>query len=119
MDKLVLKGLTFKGFHGYHDFEREQGNEFEIDLVFRCSLQDPAETDDLSKTIDYSVVWEIVASVMNGPSRKLIETLTLNIGDQLFEQFDQVDKLSVVLRKLNPPMDAESEYAEITMSWPR
>lgn len=119
MDKLILKGLRFRGLHGYHDFEREQGNGFVIDLVFFCSLQESAETDDLSKTIDYSVAREIVESVMHGPSKKLIETLTLEIGNKLFVEFSQLEQLDVVLRKLNPPMDGETEYAEVTMSWPR
>jgi dihydroneopterin aldolase len=119
MDKLVLKGLKFRGFHGYFDHERQDGNDFEVDLIFHTSLQKSAESDDLEQTIDYSIAREIVASVMNGESVKLIETLTLNIGNRIFEKFSQLEKLEVVLRKLNPPMKGETEYAEVTMSWPR
>lgn len=119
MDKLVLKGLNFRALHGYFEQERKEGNDFEIDLHFYLPLQKPGRYDDLDQTIDYAAARDIVAAVMYGPSVKLIETLTLSIGDQIFERFGQLERLEVIVRKLNPPMEGETEYAEVTMSWPR
>ena len=119
MDKLFLKGFKFRGFHGVFEQERIDGNDFEVDLTFFLSLQEAANTDDLSKTIDYSKAREIVSFVMNGESKKLIETLTLQIGEELYATFSTVDSLKVSVRKLKPPMPGETEYSEVTMSWPR
>lgn len=119
MDKLVLKGLKFRGYHGYFDEERMQGNDFEVDVSFTISLLEAAKTDDLSKTIDYAKAREIIASVMEGESKKLIETLTYLIGEKLFFEFSTVVSIEVNVRKLNPPMSGETHYSEVKMRWPR
>lgn len=119
MDKLTLKGLHFRAGHGYYKEEREKGNDFEIDLEFKANLRDAAENDDLNLTIDYQKAEDIVKSVMEGPSVKLIETLAKNIGDQLFKAFPMARELSVTVRKLSPPLDTETDYSEIRMSWQR
>ncbi len=119
MDILTLKGLKFRGYHGYYEEERQNGNNFEVDLVFSADLRKAASSDDLADTIDYQQAAETVRSVMEGPSVKLIETLTERIGDQLFERFTHVQKLEVSVRKINPPLDVKTEYSEIQMIWQR
>ena len=118
MDKLVLKGLKFRANHGYFENERVEGNDFEVDLIFKLFLKSAGEHDDLSKTIDYYEAQKIVASVMNGEPVKLIETLVLRIGNKLDKELANVDGFSVTVRKLNPPMEGAAEYSEVTMKWP-
>lgn len=119
MDTLTLKSLHFKGYHGYYKEEREQGNDFEVDIIFRADLREAGDSDELADTIDYQKVLANVKDVMHGPPQKLIETLAKKIGDQLFEQFTQVESIEVSVRKLHPPLDVETAYSEITMRWQR
>ncbi|MEQ9308129.1 MAG: dihydroneopterin aldolase [Balneolaceae bacterium] len=119
MDKLVLKGLKFRALHGYFENERLDGNDFEVDVTFSISLSEAGKTDDLSKTIDYSKAREIIASVMEGDSKKLIETLTFLIGQKLYTYFADAESIEVSVRKFNPPMPGETKYSEVTMKWPR
>lgn len=119
MDKLVLKGLKYRGLHGYFKEERVTGNDFEVDLAFFFSLQKAGSSDDLSKTIDYSIAQEIVSNILTGESQHLIERLTYLIGEKLFEIFPDATKIEVSVRKMNPPLSIDSDYSEITMSWPR
>ena len=119
MDTLVLKGLKYRGLHGYYEQERVDGNDFEIDLVFQFNMQQSAGSDDLSHTLDYQQVQEIVDSVMNGPSIKLIERIAFLIGEEIFNSFNGLQGVTVKLRKMNPPISRPAECAEVTMSWPR
>ncbi len=119
MDTLTLKGLRFRAKHGYYQQEREEGNDFEVDLVFSADLQQAGEKDALGDTIDYQKAEQIAASVMNGPSVKLIETLAKRIGDALFEQFPRIVQLDVAVRKLTPPLETETAHSEIRMTWQR
>lgn len=119
MDKLVLKGLKFRALHGYFENERIEGNDFEVDVTFTTSLSEAGKTDDLSKTIDYSKAREIIASVMEGDSKKLIEALALLIGQKLNSYFTNAVSIEVSVRKYNPPMPGETKYSEVTMRWPR
>ncbi|XWN37058.1 MAG: dihydroneopterin aldolase [Balneola sp.] len=118
MDKLVIKGLKFHGLHGVFEQEKIIGNIFEVDLHFSLSLQKAAETDSISETIDYAKARSLVELVMQSHSMNLIETIALKIGEKLYNEF-AVESLEVKVRKLNPPMEGETEYSEVIMQWPR
>lgn len=119
METLTLKSLRFKGYHGYYEEEREQGNDFEVDIIFSADLRKAGDTDQLEDTIDYQEVLAVIKNIMNGSPLKLIETLAKRIGDQLFDQFTSVASLEVSVRKLTPPLDVETAYSEVTMQWQR
>lgn len=119
MDRLTLKGLQFRASHGYHQWEREEGNDFEVDLIFSANLQLAGKRDSLGDTIDYQKAEKIVRSVMEGKSVKLIETLAKRMGNELFQSFPKADQLEVSVRKLDPPLETKTAYSEITMQWQR
>ena len=119
MDTLVLKGLVFRGLHGFYEFERQEGNDFEVDVTFDLSLQKAGENDDLSATIDYQKVYELVEKVMLGSSVKLIEHLAFKIGEQLFKTF-VCEQVIITVRKMAPPIEsAHLQYSEVSLTWPR
>lgn len=119
MDKITLKSLSFHGRHGYYENERVIGNEFELDVTARGDFRSAVEDDDLGRTFNYEVVYEVASAVFSGKEEKLIETLCIRIGDELFHRFPHLKKLSVSVRKLNPPIDAPAKWAGVTMKWKR
>ena len=119
MDKLKLKGLAYRAKHGYYEHERMDGNDFEVDIIFHAHLSDAGKTDDLNLTIDYQKAEELVSTVMKGPSVKLIETLCFRLGERLFDNFEEVSKLEVKVRKLNPPLSTNTKYSEVHKTWQR
>lgn len=119
MDKITIKALKFRGKHGYYKRERIEGNDFELDVSAWGHFRKAAKKSELAETFNYELVETVALSVFNGPSEKLIETLCAKIGDELFEKSFPVKKLSVSLRKLNPPITVPASYAEITMTWKR
>lgn len=119
MDTLTIKGLRFHAGHGYYEEERREGNDFEVDLTFHADLSEAGHSDDLEKTIDYQKAEDLVKRIMEGPSVKLIETLAVKIGETLFETFEQVTKLEISVRKLNPPLSTDTQYSEVHMTWQR
>ncbi len=118
-DRITIKSLKIHGKHGHHPEERENGNDFEIDIIASGYFRDSIKNDDLTKTFDYKVADKFVRDVINGPSEKLIETLCAKIGDRLFHKFTAIKALTVSLRKMSPPIETPAAYAEITMQWSR
>ena len=90
-DLLTLKALRYHAFHGVHAIEREQGNSFEVDVLFRAELRQAGAHDQLDLTLDYEKAEQIVSGVMFGPSVHLIEKLCVDIGEQLMNTFLLVD----------------------------
>jgi len=120
LDRITLKSLSFHAKHGHNKQERIDGNRFEVDLIAHGAFREAADQDnDLGQTFDYAKAEEITRSVMFGESRKLIETLCSEIGERVFESFSIVQSLTVSVRKLSPPIETKTDYAEITLEWNR
>ncbi|HET8864238.1 MAG TPA: dihydroneopterin aldolase [Gracilimonas sp.] len=119
MDILTVSGMKFFGYHGVQKFEKEEGNNFIVDVEFQADLTEVGTSDDLKKAINYTEVQQITAGVMKGESVDLIETLCFKIGEAMFENFSHCKKIGVCVKKLNPPIDAPIDHTEVRMSWPR
>lgn len=115
MDRLTIHGLQYHGKHGWYDQEKIDGNRFEVDLevhgVFRGVTQ-------LDQVADYEAMDQEIRSIMEGQSIDLIETICEQIGERLRSMMPPGSKtLSVRVRKVPPPIETPSAYAEIQMSW--
>ena len=65
-DRIVLKGLRVRGYHGVHPEERRDGQLFGIDVTIETDVAAAARDDDLAQTIDYSAVAKQVAAIVAG-----------------------------------------------------
>lgn len=119
MHTLTVKGMQFHAGHGLHDFEKSQGNDFEVDLVFTSDFTRAGQTDSISDTIDYSKVQNLLKNIFEGEPVNLIETLARKIGDKLMDVFPDIKSLEVRVRKMNPPIEIKTEYVQISMQWHR
>ena len=63
-DRIVLANMQFEGKHGYHDWELQTAQPFEIDVELVMNLQPAGIDDDLTKTVDYGRVYEIARQVV-------------------------------------------------------
>ena len=64
MDRIVLTGMEFIGYHGCLPEEREQGQPFYIDLTMYADLQPAGVSDDLAQTINYAEVYATVKAIV-------------------------------------------------------
>lgn len=98
-----LEGLSFRAFHGVYPKEREQGNDFEVDVVLEVETHIAAKSDSLGDTIDYAAVCSLVNRTMEERC-DLLETLAHRIADRLTENFLAIHSIQVKVAKLNPPL---------------
>jgi len=73
--RIALSGLRARGFHGVFDFEREQGQDFLVDVLLELDLSRAAVTDDVADTVHYGELAERLVAVIAGEPVNLIETL--------------------------------------------
>ncbi|MEB5687160.1 dihydroneopterin aldolase [Mammaliicoccus lentus] len=104
MDKIILDGMSFYGYHGAFKAENELGQIFLVDLELKLDLSEAGETDDLEKTVNYGEVFEIVKEIMEGELVQLIEHLAERIAKQLFSHYNRVLETKVKITKNNPPI---------------
>lgn len=80
-DVIRLEGLTAFGRHGVFPFEREEGQEFAVDLALSVDIRRAAASDDLSDTVSYADVADEVVEILEGTPRNLLETVAEEIAD--------------------------------------
>jgi 7,8-dihydroneopterin aldolase/epimerase/oxygenase len=102
-DRVLLRGMVFYGHHGVLPEERERGQRFVIDVTLAADLREAGRTDDLTRTVDYAVVYDEVRQVVEGPPRKLLETVAEEIAARLL-QGALVDEVRVRVTKPEPPI---------------
>ncbi len=105
MDSLTLHRLRFFVHHGVLPAETAHGQVFEVTVRLELGLAEAARADDLARTIDYQLVYEVVAGVMNGPRMKLAEALAEKIAGELLKTFPEVAAVDVEVMKPQPPVN--------------
>ena len=74
-DRIELVGLRVRGRHGVFDFERRDGQEFVVDVAVDFDVATAAVSDDLVDTVDYGVLAQNLARIVEGEPVNLLETL--------------------------------------------
>lgn len=95
--------MVFQGRHGARPREREQAQEFEVDLEVECDVAKAAASDDLEDTIDYTKLHAIVRDVVEGPHVNLLETLGMTIAQRVLD-VPGVSAVSLRVAKRPPSM---------------
>lgn len=79
-DTIRLTGLRVFAHHGVLDFERQNGQEFVIDLEIVVDLAPAAASDNVARTIHYGELAEAVARAVQGDPVNLIETVAERVA---------------------------------------
>lgn len=115
LDQIALTGLTVFGRHGVYDHERENGQEFTIDLRLQIPLDDAAASDDVTDTVHYGELAEKVAAIVAGEPVNLIETLASRIADMALED-RRVHFVSVTVHKPHAPIPLTFADVAVTVN---
>ncbi|MDQ0091778.1 dihydroneopterin aldolase [Paenibacillus anaericanus] len=115
MDKMILRRMEYYGYHGVFDEERKLGQRYYIDLTLELDLHEAGINDDLSKTVNYAEVHELVKGIVEKKSFKLIEALAEDIASSVLDTYTMVGALTVGVTKPHPPFDIHFEGVTVEM----
>ena len=112
--EIRLENVRMYAHHGVFEHERRDGNEFEINLSvrYRTSESPNGNTDDISDTVSYADLWDIVKEEMAMP-RNLLETVVKSIVERVENSFPYLDSIECKLSKLSPPIPGFSGSASV------
>lgn len=116
MQRISLHDIRIHAFHGCLDEEAVIGTSYAVDVDLFTDFIDAAQEDDLTKTIDYVRVSEIVHEQMAIRS-KLIETVALRIVNALRSEFPGAREGLVQVRKHAAPMPGQVGSVSVEVGW--
>jgi len=113
MHKIGLKNIEIKAPIGVYKWEKESGRKFLIDVELYLENGFEGVQDDLSKTINYEKVYQIVEQIMI-KERNLIETICFETAKAIYESFESLQGVKVKIHKIKPfpKMKINSAFAE-------
>lgn len=113
MDSIIIRGLRVFAHHGVLSEEKENGQDFFLDLELFLDLSEACESDVLDKTINYDEVCRIAAEQMEEGSCDLIEHAAELVCRRLFDEFELLERVGLTLRKPYAPLCRVVEYAAV------
>lgn len=105
MDKMIIRGMRFFGYHGVLPEENRLGQRFEVDVELTLDLEEAAAADDLAKTVNYADLHARVKRIVEGPPCRLIEALARRIATDLLATYTNINEALVRVTKPHPPFD--------------
>ena len=109
---ISLRNVRFHAFHGVMPQERKVGADFLVNLRVGYPLEQAMQSDEVSDTLNYAALYEVVKTEMMQPSN-LLEHVAGRIADAVVKCFPQVTSIDLDLTKQNPPMGADCDGAGV------
>ena len=113
-DSITLTGLRVRAHHGVYDFERENGQDFVIDLTVGIDLRRAAQSDDVATTIHYGELAERVAAAVASDPVDLIETVAERIAT-LVLSYPAAEHVTVTVHKPDAPISVPFGDVAVTI----
>ncbi len=102
--EIQLRDVMLFGRHGVMREEGVLGNQYRINVRLRIDAANfDSETDDLSNTISYAEIYEILQQEMSKPAA-LLETVAVRFAKKVSEKWQNLKSGEIEIVKTVPPI---------------
>ena len=112
-DVIRIEGIEAFGYHGVFPQEKREGQTFLVDVDIETSFDEAIAHDDVAYTVDYGVVAERVAEIIQGEPADLIETMCDRIVTMVLS-LEGVKATRVTIHKPQAPISVP--FAGVSVS---
>jgi dihydroneopterin aldolase len=116
MGMIKIEEMEFYAFHGHYREEQIVGNRFLVDLEMETDMSEPAESDALDDAVNYQVAYRLVREEMKRHTSNLLEHIGKRILDAVCDELDGLKSVTVIIRKMNPPMGGPIRNVSVKMT---
>ena len=115
-DLIEIKGIKSFGYHGVFESENIAGQDFFVDVLLELDLTRASATDDVSDTVNYAEITDLVVEEVTGDRVALIEKLAGRIADRIRRTYQQIASVSVTVHKPQAPVNAQVKDMSVTIN---
>lgn len=116
MGKIVIEEMEFYAFHGHYAEEQIVGNRFLVDLEIEADLKPAADSDQLEDAVNYQYAYQLIKKEMRRKKSNLLENIAKRILDAIFSEMEGIQKATIRVRKMHPPMGGPIRSVGVSMS---
>ncbi len=118
MALIELNDMRFYAHHGCFEEEQKIGTHFRVDLAFETDSSLAEVSDNITDTVSYLDVYQVVRHEMQRPSH-LLEHVARRVGESVLAQFPDTMNVMVKVYKLNPPLGGHLASVSVQLSLSR
>ena len=104
--------MDFFGYHGLLEEEKVLGQRFIVDLELFLGLEQAGSNDDLSLSINYAEVFNVVSKIVREDRFHLIEALAETIANTLLSNYP-LDAILVQVKKPQAPIPGIFDHVAV------
>ncbi|MBT4738602.1 MAG: dihydroneopterin aldolase [Flavobacteriales bacterium] len=112
MGLITVEGIRVFAFHGHLPEEKKLGGHFIVNVWIEADTSEVEKTDNLNDTVDYVKIIEIVkeqmairSNMIENPAKRIVDTIL---------PLNKVQKVTVEVEKIQPPIDASFDKISVT-----
>tara|TARA_B110000003_G_scaffold86181_1_gene88248 strand:+ start:1827 stop:2195 length:369 start_codon:yes stop_codon:yes gene_type:complete len=110
-----VENLKIYAYHGCMKEEKVIGSDYVVNITAVCFVNKEVFQDVINGTVDYVDLARIAKEEMSIRA-KLLEVVVKRIIDRSFKEIMVLNKISVTVSKINPPINADVEAVSVTMA---
>lgn len=113
MEKIIVKGLRLKAYHGVNPEEKINGQMFELDITALIDAKLANVSDELDDTVSYAKIIKTARAVFTSESYNLIEYAANKVGMEIMKTYPKLKSVTVLLKKPEAPISADFDYVAV------
>lgn len=113
MDNIFIKNIKVYGYHGVLEEEKENGQNFFVDVRLFLDTHSIGVSDDIECAVDYSEVALYVNSFLSTSRYDLIEAAADNLAMNILKKYKKLEAVEIILHKPDAPIPLEFEDVSI------
>lgn len=111
---IEIENMEFYAYHGCFEAERVVGNRYLVYARLEYDCATAAASDRVEDALNYQTAYGVIAKEMAVPSH-LLEHVAHRILEALREAFPQLEKATVKVSKMNPPLGGQVGCTSVTL----
>lgn len=115
MDIIKINGLKIFAYHGVNPEEKETGQNFVFDIDIYVNMTTACFSDNVDDTVNYAKVVKTVTRAFTAQKFNLIERAAQVVADAVLEEYPEVFKVDLTLKKPEAPMRADFNFVAVNI----
>jgi dihydroneopterin aldolase len=117
MDRILLHGVEFRGYHGVSKEEQATGGHYSVDVEIDADRRRAGESDSVRDTVVYGEIHRLVREIGEGERFRLLEALAHRLAGAILE-VRGVERVRLRVMKHRPPLHGVVAYAAVEIERP-
>ena len=108
MNKIFFHDMEVFALHGVDDIEKQNDQRFLISVIADYDASGAMISDNILDAVNYAELLNVVKSTVMMTSFALLERLSRHLADVIFQEFDKIMALEIIIKKFPIALSKES-----------